>query len=131
MTVASNIRLFLKFCLVGCSNVIVTLTAFYILYNFFAINYLIASILAYSLGIVNSFTWNRLWTFRIRKSDVKREFARFLTVNLIGLGMNVCIMFLLVDVICANALVSQVIAVGLVLVFNFSLVRFWVFSSVS
>jgi len=131
MTIASNIRLFLKFCLVGCSNVIVTLTAFYVLYNFLAINYLIASIIAYSLGIVNSFTWNRLWTFQIRKSNVKREFIRFLTVNLIGLGMNALIMFLLVEIIGANAFVAQVVAIGLVLIFNFSLVRYWVFSSVS
>lgn len=131
MTVASNIRLFLKFSLIGCSNVIITLTAFYIMYNLLAFNYLVGSIFAYSLGIVNSFTWNRLWTFKKRKSDVKREFVRFITVNLVGLGMNACIMYLLVDVICTNPFLAQVVAIGLVLIFNFSLVRSWVFPSVS
>jgi putative flippase GtrA len=131
MAVASNIRLFLKFSLVGCTNVIVTLTAFYILYDLLTFNYLVGSVFAYSLGIVNSFTWNRLWTFRTRKADVKREFVRFFTVNLVGLGMNACIMYLLVDIICTNAFVAQVVAIGFVLIFNFSLARYWVFPNVS
>ena len=131
MTVTLNINLFLRFCLVGCSNVVVTLTSFYVLHSILMINYLLASVFAYSLGIVNSFTWNRLWTFRVRGSNAKIEFFKFLLVNLIGLGINSCMMFFLVGIGGVNALISQVITIGLVLIFNFSLVRLWVFPRVS
>ena len=131
LTVVLNVSLFLRFCLVGCSNVVVTLIAFSLLHSVLAINYLFASVLAYSLGIVNSFAWNKLWTFKMRGSNVKREFVRFMGVNLAGLGINSCFMLLLVGVVGVNALISQVIAVGLVFVFNFFLVRLMVFPRVS
>ena len=127
MAAALSISLFLRFCVVGCSNVLVTLVAFYVLYNFLAMNYLIASVVAYSLGIVNSFTWNRLWTFRIRGSNAKIEFVKFLVVNLTGLGINSCIMLFLVGVIGVKAVISQIIAIGLIFILNFSLVKLWVF----
>lgn len=47
------------------------------------------SIVAAGAAIVNSFIWNRRWTFRIvGKEDRAAQFGKFLVVSLIGLGIN-------------------------------------------
>jgi HAD superfamily phosphatase (TIGR01668 family) len=47
------------------------------------------SIVAAGTAIVNSFVWNRRWTFRIvGKEDRAAQFGKFLVVSLIGLGLN-------------------------------------------
>jgi HAD superfamily phosphatase (TIGR01668 family) len=47
------------------------------------------SIVAAGAAIVNSFVWNRRWTFRIvGREERSRQFAKFLTVSLIGLALN-------------------------------------------
>ena len=98
MVISLNHIIFLKFCLVGCSNVAITLSSFYFFYSFLGINYLVASVFGYSLGVLNSFCWNKLWTFKVRGTDVKKEFLRFLLVNLMGLGLNSLIMLFLVEI---------------------------------
>jgi HAD superfamily phosphatase (TIGR01668 family) len=47
------------------------------------------SIVAAGTAIVNSFVWNRRWTFRIvGKDDRASQFGKFLAVSLVGLGIN-------------------------------------------
>jgi HAD superfamily phosphatase (TIGR01668 family) len=50
----------------------------------------IASFLAASVAILNSFLWNRMWTFQIRgKQERFDQLRRFVIVSIIGLGLNV------------------------------------------
>lgn len=44
--------------------------------------------LSISVAIVNSYFWNKYWTFETKGGN-KREFIEFLLVSLVGLGINV------------------------------------------
>lgn len=47
------------------------------------------SVVAAGVAILNSFVWNRRWTFRaVEKEERARQFGRFLVISLIGLGLN-------------------------------------------
>lgn len=49
-------------------------------------------VLTAGLAIMNSFYWNRRWTFGIQGSESRREqLVKFVVVSLIGLGLNVLI----------------------------------------
>jgi putative flippase GtrA len=55
-----------------------------------------AKAVSYFCGIINSFFWNKYWTFNARgTSKGKREFAVFLAVNLPPLVVNVVVFALL------------------------------------
>ena len=46
-------------------------------------------IISSGTATVNSFIWNRRWTFRIRDKRARaRQFAKFVTVNVIGMLLN-------------------------------------------
>ncbi len=44
--------------------------------------------LSFLVAVVNSYFWNKYWTFEVNKGD-RKEFIEFLIVSLVGLGINV------------------------------------------
>ena len=70
----------------------VTLGVFALLARVFRVPDIPANAIAYVLGIVNSFFWNKYWTFSARKSGRGwREFGLFFLVNLPPLVVNVVV----------------------------------------
>lgn len=63
------------------------------------------------------------------KSDrnSKYLFLKFLFINLITLGINTLILFLLVYNLQLNLIISQIIATGVGMIFNFILNKYWTF----
>src|SRR5207247_4968187 len=50
--------------------------------------------LAYSLGAVNSFFFNKYWTFGQKQGTTRRELARFTLTTLCGIGWSSIILWL-------------------------------------
>lgn len=72
------------------------------------------SIVAAGTAIVNSFIWNRRWTFRIvGKEDRAAQFGKFLVVSLVGLGLNTVLTTLFALVIPGGEKMSFRIAIVL------------------
>ena len=57
-----------------------------------------------TLGVINSYIWNKYWTFAAAKSsDARRELFSFMVVTLIAVGVNVAGADVIVNVIGAPA----------------------------
>ncbi|MCF0181911.1 MAG: GtrA family protein [Muribaculaceae bacterium] len=74
----------LKYGVIGMSNTLITLIAFYVLNTLCGMPYGAANVIGYVLGVLNSFYWNRQWVFKT-KNDVKREAFFF------GVGFFLCL----------------------------------------
>ena len=77
-----------------------------------------------SLALVNSFYWNRRWTFRIVGPDERgRQFRRFVLISVVGLGLNVVLTTIFNHILPLehkNALrVATLLAVFFVAIWNF------------
>jgi putative flippase GtrA len=81
-----------RFVVVGLSNTLVSL-AFYALFaHVFHVPKIPANAIAYFLGIVNSFLWNKFWTFGARDSGRGwREFGFFFLVNVPPWAVNIVV----------------------------------------
>lgn len=92
---------FARFVVVGCLNFIVSLAAFYAAYRLLPPGFAggrgaLANVLAYAAGLLNSFAWNRLWTFRARGS-VGVHALKFGLLNAATLVGSTLIVLALVD----------------------------------
>ncbi|MBU2101653.1 GtrA family protein [Patescibacteria group bacterium] len=45
--------------------------------------------LAFTVAVINSYYWNKYWTFEAVQTKDKKEFLEFLIVSLVSLGVNV------------------------------------------
>lgn len=120
-----DILRFIKFSLVGASNTLITIVAYWIFINLFKMNFLLSNTVAYVLGIVNSYFWNTRWVFK--DSNANNTVIKFIIVNIVALAAsNLCI-FILVKNMNINMYISQVVAIGFSMVINFILNKTWTF----
>ncbi len=89
-----------RFLFVGGINTIVGYGS-YALLIFFKINYLLATTLSTIIGVINSYVWNRKFTFKSNKS-VKKEIPKFVSIYLISYCAGMIIIYILVSKLNMN-----------------------------
>jgi len=72
-----------RFILVGVLNTVITITIFLFLTNFVKLDYRLSNSIGYIIGVINSFIWNKKWTFKT-KNSLKSEFLKFIVVFIIS-----------------------------------------------
>ena len=119
-----------QFVVVGGTGYAVNLVVFTLLNGAADINHLLAAVGAFCVAVTNNFQLNRHWTFRRQGSaDAHAGFqaARFLTVSVVGLAVNLAVLAALVDGAGMAELPGQAIAVALATPVNFVGNKLWTF----
>lgn len=138
--ILAKYRSFIRFNLVGILNTLVDFVAFTLLIAIGLSNTL-SQCLSYSAGIANSYVLNRRWTFAADSSSqpdasahsARRavdlgQLGRFLTVNLITLGLSLLLLHLFNGVWGLHVLVAKAIALVFTTMVNFAGSKLWVFA---
>jgi len=113
-------RRFIKFNLVGLTGVVVNEGLLVLLVSYGAY-YIYASAIAIEVSIISNFVLNDLWTFRDRRhGHVVIRLLKFNGLMLVGLAVNLAILYLGTDYLNINYAVSNL--AGIALAF---LVRYW------
>lgn len=128
---------FLKFATVGAIGMVVDLSVLTLAREVLKLPLSLAVGLGFGVAVISNFTWNRLWTFpesRIR--PLTSQLAQFIAVNLIGLGINEVVVLGLHPVFGLIAhdptayLAAKVIAIGIVLFWNYFVNRAWTYRGI-
>jgi len=119
---------FVKFAVVGVLNSAIQYLVFLFLYSFTGTQYLLASIIGYVAGMTNSYILNRRWTFESRNQKLFTELSRFVAVNLVSLGVNLGLLYLLVSTGVMIPQWAQVVAITGSTLVNFVLNKVWTFA---
>jgi putative flippase GtrA len=129
-----------KFALVGILNTLIDLGVLNFLILISDINkglgYSIFKGISFTVAVINSYFWNKLWTFKkIKTAQTGKEFIQFLIVSLIGFGLNVGVASLVVNTIGPQfglskeiwANVGAITATAFAMMWNFVGYKFVVF----
>ncbi|KZL92968.1 GtrA family protein [Clostridium magnum] len=116
---------FIKFSLVGVSNTLISLISYTIIVKL-GLYYIVANVLAYGVGMVNSFILNKRWVFK-SKNSVGTTAVKFILVNLGALSASTFLLYLCVSIIGLNKILAQIVVTLLVLIINFSANKLWSF----
>jgi putative flippase GtrA len=77
----------------------------------------IANTIGYSAGIINSYVWNRVWTFNV---DIARPtFKRFIWLNLFCLSISTICMYCFVDILGYSYKYTWLVVMGSVTIINY------------
>jgi putative flippase GtrA len=125
---ANWVQLF-QFGLVGGSGYLINLAVFALLFKAGHVHHLAAAVLSFCVAVTNNFLLNRSWTFRdARGGHAGFQAARFFAVSVAGLGVNLLVLYGLVDIVDAPVVLSQAIAVAVAMPFNFVGNKLWTFA---
>lgn len=140
---------FFRFLVVGAIGAIVDFGVMNLLTQFFEAPLVAAGTVSFICAVISNFIWNRYWTYPdSRSKPLGRQLAMFFAVNAAGIAIRIPILkfgeppieklFLRWNVHLAsfsptflskNATLA--IAVGIVLLWNFFVNRYWTYNDVS
>jgi putative flippase GtrA len=118
----------LKFGIVGGSGYLINLVVFAILASDLGWHHMIAAIAAFAVAVSSNFLWNRYWTFGPGDGSASFQAARFFTVSVAALLINLAVLEALVSGTAIGDLTAQAIAVAIAMPFNFLGNKLWTFS---
>ncbi|HWS30651.1 MAG TPA: GtrA family protein [Clostridia bacterium] len=110
---------FIKFNLVGILNTLVDIGVFALL-TALGLDRYVAQVISYSCGVLNSYLFNTLWTFRQEKRRTAKEFLLFVCVNLVSLGVSLGMIYVAEhDLHVEGTFMQKLIATPVAMVVNF------------
>jgi putative flippase GtrA len=110
---------------VGVTNTLVAFLVYALALDLGA-PYPVAATLGYVAGILNGYTWNRLWTFEARPFHLS-EFSRYVAVQAGGLLVNLAGLTFLIEVLGLDKLIAEAVCLVPLVLLTYSLNRLWIF----
>jgi putative flippase GtrA len=96
--------------------------------QFFGINYILSQGVSRAGGGIFSFITNKFWSFdAANKGYITVQGRRFLLLYGISYCLSISLLFLFVDILGVNAIVSKLMADGSCFIFNFIIMNVYVF----
>ncbi|MCS6978647.1 MAG: GtrA family protein [Flavobacteriales bacterium] len=110
---------FIKFGIVGFTGVLIDFGITWVLKELLFLNPYVANSAGFLCAASNNWLLNRIWTFRNRHPRILKQYLVFMLVSLMGLGLNNAVVWLGVSFLALNFYVAKVVAVGVVMFWNF------------
>ncbi len=118
---------FSQFALVGMTGLIIDFVVTFLLKEKLKVNKYVANSSGFLVAATNNYLLNRMWTFRNDHPDVPIQYVKFIAVSLIGLVLNNAILKFLHDRMKLNFYIAKLIAIAIVLFWNFTANLFFTF----
>ena len=123
-----SILQFVKFCIVGISNTLLTAIIIWILLKQLHYSDYLSNITGYVVGVINSFVWNRKFTFE-SNSRVSDTIYKFIWIFVICYLFQLGNLYFLLHFTNIDAYMSQILSIGVYTILNFGLNKFYTFKS--
>ena len=104
---------FIKFNIVGLTGVFVNEGILMLLTNL-GLYYIYSSIVAIEISIISNFMLNDIWTFKDRRSGhILKRFVKFNILMLVGLVINLLILYVLTDLASLHYTISNLFGIAI------------------
>jgi putative flippase GtrA len=119
-------RQFVKFNLVGLLNTALDFAVFALL-TWLGVYYIMAQCISYGVGMLNSYTLNKYWTFAQKGRLEPKQAIRFTVLNLGSLLLSLGLLALLKDHLEQKVLIAKLLTTLATTLVNFVGSKLWVF----
>jgi putative flippase GtrA len=123
-----DIKKFSKYSFVGVTSFLIDLALLWMLVELFNKHYLSSAITAFLIAISINYSANRYLTYKGTKTSFSRGYLYFLSFALLGVLIISSLMYLSVDVLEFNYLLSRTFIAGFVGILNYSLNTMFTFN---
>lgn len=117
--VSDNVLRFLKFGVVGFLGMLIDFSITYLCKEKIKLNKYFANAIGFVVSASSNYVFNRNWTFESENSAILKEYLTFFLISTIGLIINTFMIWLLNDRLKINFYLSKLIAIAIVIFWNF------------
>jgi putative flippase GtrA len=113
---------FMRYIITGFSSAAIEFTLLFILRDTAKLSILAANTIALSIVFWFNFLMNRFWSFK-STGDIKKQLVMYLILFLFNLAASDFMMYFMTDKLSIQYLIAKVIAIGVVVCWNFIIYR--------
>ena len=109
---------------------VLSMVLFYLFANVMGIYEQIANILSWVICVIFTYFTNRIFVFQSKVKGLKNilnEFKDFVTARVMTLVMENAILFVMIDLLAINNMLSKLVGQFVVIVSNYFLSKLWIF----
>jgi len=138
---------FLKFMVVGAFGALIDFGIANLLTHFLSMQLVFAGTISFACAVISNFIWNRYWTYpESRSRPIAHQMGMFFAVNLAGVAIRIPILHFVeppfVNFFRSTPLfgpitpeflarnVTLAMAVGIVMLWNFFINRYWTYNDI-
>lgn len=114
----------------GILTTIVNLISYYFFSNIMSINYLISNMISWIISVLFAYITNKFYVFNSKdtsKDIIVKEFIKFVNCRLTSGIIEMILLFLLVDMLAVNDIISKLVIGVIVVILNFIFSKLFVF----
>ena len=118
----------------GILTTIVNLISYYFFSNIMSINYLISNMISWIISVLFAYITNKFYVFNSKdksKDIIIKEFIKFVNCRLTSGIIEMILLFLLVDIIKVNDVISKLVIGVIVVILNFIFSKLFVFKKLN
>lgn len=119
---------FVKFAIIGISNTLLTAITIWVALKVFGFSDYFSNIIGYIVGLINSFIWNRKWTFK-SSSKVRDTLFKFIVTFAVSYLFQLGNLYLLLNFTYIDPFLCQLLSIGVYTCFNFVLNKYYTFKN--
>lgn len=123
-----DIRKFIKFGTIGVLNTLVDLGSYYVLNKMVGLGPYISQVLSFLIAALNSFLFNKFWTFEKRNPVTRKEAGRYLITNIGYLTCSLLLMRVFIGAFALDPFLAKFPTAVFMVFFNYLMAKFWVFA---
>jgi len=114
----------------GGITTVINILVFFLFVKLFSFNYQIGNIVAWFVAVVVAFITNKLFVFESKnenKKDDTRELISFFFFRILSLGIDMIVMYLMVQALSIDDMISKVVANIIVIIVNYLFSKLFIF----
>lgn len=119
---------FVKFGVVGIFNTLISYIV-YILFVSVGVHYLLAHVIGFIAGVLNSFYWNKKYVFDKNEVGIVKTFVKVFASYGTTFLLSTILLFLLVQYIHLSATLAPILILFITVPLNFIMNKYWAFRS--
>ena len=110
---------FIKYFWIGLLAAIINILSLYLLCSLFNINYIVANIMAFTLGLIINYLLSKKYVFINNKLNTMLEFIIYGIIGIIGLNIDTLFLWIFTDKLKIYYIISKIISTGITFIWNF------------
>lgn len=115
-----TIKEFVRYICVGGVCTLIDITVLYVLANYVGLNYIISSIISFTVGGIINYFLCTTWIFDVRLVNNRyKEFSIYIFISIIGLFINTVSITLITELCGLHFMLSKILSTGVTLIWNF------------
>lgn len=129
MNAKNNLKELFLYLIVGGIATLAEWGIFRLFDSALSVHYTLSTVIAYLLSTFVNWAAGRLLVFRESHQPFWREILKIYLAAIAGLLMNLAIMFICVDLLRMDEMLSKILATGIVFLFNFLIRKLYIYKN--